>query len=284
MPSPHQFTYFQGGGFDASLLSFLEIDRDGSVNVSKLAFRPHVTAGAGGFVDITARAKKIVFSGMFNAGAKLLDRRRQARDREGRQAQEAGRRGRARHLLRPARRRAGAGHHLCHRALRDEADARRPRASPRSRRASILQRDILAQSEFPLLVADNLKIMDAATLRPAARSVSPCPPSRRGAHVACLIHASRSTWEGPIALITISRPEKLNALDLDMLAVARGRLRRDRGQSRSTCRRDHRRGQGLLHRRRHQGLGDHAAARVRLRLGALRPSRLRPAGRHCACR
>ena len=29
MPSPHQFTYFQGGGFDCSLLSFLQIDRDG---------------------------------------------------------------------------------------------------------------------------------------------------------------------------------------------------------------------------------------------------------------
>ncbi len=71
MPSPYQFTYFQGGGFDASLLSFLEIGRDGSVNVSRLSFRPHVTAGAGGFVDITARARKIVFSGMFNAGAKL---------------------------------------------------------------------------------------------------------------------------------------------------------------------------------------------------------------------
>ncbi len=31
MPSPYQFTYFQGAGFDASLLSFLEIGRDGSV-------------------------------------------------------------------------------------------------------------------------------------------------------------------------------------------------------------------------------------------------------------
>ncbi|MGO7969205.1 hypothetical protein ACC720_38745, partial [Rhizobium ruizarguesonis] len=51
--------------------ALLEIGKDGSVNVSKLSFRPHVTAGAGGFVDITALAKKIVFSGMFNAGAKL---------------------------------------------------------------------------------------------------------------------------------------------------------------------------------------------------------------------
>jgi propionate CoA-transferase len=71
VPSPYQFTYFQGGGFDASLLSFLEIDRTGAVNVSKLRFRPHVTAGAGGFVDITARAKRIVFSGYFMAGAHL---------------------------------------------------------------------------------------------------------------------------------------------------------------------------------------------------------------------
>ena len=69
--SPHQFAYFQAAGFDASLLSFLQIDRHGSVNVSKLTACPHVTAGAGGFVDITSRARKIVFSGYFNAGAKF---------------------------------------------------------------------------------------------------------------------------------------------------------------------------------------------------------------------
>jgi propionate CoA-transferase len=71
VPSAYQFTYFQAAGFDCSLLSFLQIDPNGSVNVSKLAARPHVTAGAGGFVDITARAKKIVFSGFYNAGAKM---------------------------------------------------------------------------------------------------------------------------------------------------------------------------------------------------------------------
>ena len=67
-PTPQQFTYFQGGGFDCSLLSFLEIDARGSVNVSRLPSRPYLTAGCGGFIDITARARKIVFSGYFTAG------------------------------------------------------------------------------------------------------------------------------------------------------------------------------------------------------------------------
>jgi propionate CoA-transferase len=71
MPSPNQFTYFQGGGFDMSFLSFLEVDGQGNVNVSKLGKRPYLTAGCGGFVDITAHARKIVFSGYFEAGAEL---------------------------------------------------------------------------------------------------------------------------------------------------------------------------------------------------------------------
>lgn len=71
MPSPQQFTYFQGGGFDVALLSFLEVDAQGNVNVSKLGKKPYLTAGCGGFVDITAHAKKIVFSGLFEAAAEL---------------------------------------------------------------------------------------------------------------------------------------------------------------------------------------------------------------------
>ncbi|WP_417525285.1 acyl CoA:acetate/3-ketoacid CoA transferase [Marinovum sp.] len=71
VPSPQQFIYFQGGGFDVSFLSFLEVDSDGNVNVSKLGKKPYLTAGCGGFVDITAGAKKIVFSGWFEAGAKV---------------------------------------------------------------------------------------------------------------------------------------------------------------------------------------------------------------------
>ncbi|PZF75362.1 acyl CoA:acetate/3-ketoacid CoA transferase [Aestuariivirga litoralis] len=71
VPSPNQFTYFQGGGFDMSFLSFLEVDVEGNVNVSKLGKKPYLTAGCGGFVDITAHARKIVFSGWFEAGADI---------------------------------------------------------------------------------------------------------------------------------------------------------------------------------------------------------------------
>ncbi|MDP4031882.1 MAG: CoA-transferase [Pseudorhodobacter sp.] len=71
MPSPDQFIYFQGGGFDVTFLSFLEVDVKGNVNVSKLGKKPYLTAGCGGFVDITAHAKKIVFSGWFEAGAEI---------------------------------------------------------------------------------------------------------------------------------------------------------------------------------------------------------------------
>ncbi|MCQ0969397.1 acyl CoA:acetate/3-ketoacid CoA transferase (plasmid) [Paracoccus sp. TK19116] len=71
VPSPNQFSYFQGGGFDMSFLSFLEVDRQGNVNVSKLGKKPYLTAGCGGFVDITANARKIVFSGFFEAAAEF---------------------------------------------------------------------------------------------------------------------------------------------------------------------------------------------------------------------
>ena len=54
-----------------TFLSFMEVDVQGNVNVSKLGKKPYLTAGCGGFVDITAHAKKIVFSGWFEAGAEI---------------------------------------------------------------------------------------------------------------------------------------------------------------------------------------------------------------------
>jgi propionate CoA-transferase len=68
LPSIDQFTLLQGAGFDRAMLSFLEIDEEGSVNVHALPHRRHVTAGLGGFADITSRARSLVFSGNFTAG------------------------------------------------------------------------------------------------------------------------------------------------------------------------------------------------------------------------
>lgn len=71
VPSPQQFIFFQGAGFEMSFLSFLEVDIEGNVNVSKLSKKPYLTAGCGGFVDITSQAHKVVFSGWFEAGAQV---------------------------------------------------------------------------------------------------------------------------------------------------------------------------------------------------------------------
>lgn len=70
MPSIDQFTLLQGGGFDHALLSFLEIGEDGSVNVHYLEQKRHVTAGVGGFADISSSAPSIVFIGSFTAGSR----------------------------------------------------------------------------------------------------------------------------------------------------------------------------------------------------------------------
>lgn len=72
LPSADQFTFLQSGAFDTALLSFLEIDAEGNVNVSALPGRSHITAGVGGFADITARARHLVFSGSFTAGRSEL--------------------------------------------------------------------------------------------------------------------------------------------------------------------------------------------------------------------
>jgi len=73
LQSPDQFTLLQGGGVDAACLSFMEVDQHGNVNVSLLPSKTHVSAGVGGFADITSAAPRIVFSGYFNAGRKNIE-------------------------------------------------------------------------------------------------------------------------------------------------------------------------------------------------------------------
>src|SRR2546423_248245 len=161
VPSSQQFTYFQGGGFDVTLLSFMQVDADGSVNVSKLGARPYLTAGCGGFVDITAHARRIVFSGFFTAGAKLevgdgkLTIVKEGRTRKFVKTAEhitfSGRVGRqrAQHVTYVTER--------CVIELRDEGLVVTEIAP-----GIDLQRDIIDQAEIPLGVAKDLRVMSPA--------------------------------------------------------------------------------------------------------------------------
>lgn len=62
--STDQFDFFSGGGIDIAFLGMGELDAEGNVNVSWLGEN---IVGPGGFVDITQRAKKVVFCGTFEA-------------------------------------------------------------------------------------------------------------------------------------------------------------------------------------------------------------------------
>lgn len=166
VPSPDQFTYFQGGGFDRTFLSFMEIDREGNVNVSRLRSRPHVTAGAGGFIDITAHARRIVLSGTFTtAGSQIAVQDGKLRiEKEGKVhkfVQEV------EHVTFSGRRARATGQEVV--VVTERCVLRLEREGWRVTEIAPgvdLARDVLAQCDFPLQVADNLREMEARLFRP----------------------------------------------------------------------------------------------------------------------
>jgi propionate CoA-transferase len=176
--SPHQFCYFQAGGFDCSLLSFLEIDRQGSVNVSRLAGTPHRTAGAGGFVDITARAKRIVFSGSFNAAAKMrIEDGRLTIDQEGKVAKIVEQVDQVSFAGARAIRQGQEVTYVTERCvMRLTADGLVvTEVAP----GVDIRRDILEQARAPLIIAPDVAAMPAALFRPKPFGLAPEPADAR---------------------------------------------------------------------------------------------------------
>lgn len=62
-----QLELFRGGCFDQGMLSFLQVDGQGRVNVHRIDGRPFLSAGIGGFLDIAASARRLIFLGYFTA-------------------------------------------------------------------------------------------------------------------------------------------------------------------------------------------------------------------------
>ena len=180
IPSPDQFTYFQGAGFDRSLLSFMQVDQHGSVNVSRLAARPHVTAGIGGFIDITANARNLVFSGFFTAGGLELD----IVDGELRILKE----GRipkfvpsAEEVTYSGRRGIELGQQVTYVTERCAIQLRPEGLTVTEIAPGIdLERDVLGQAGIPLRVSDDLHMMDPRLFRPEPMGLTLMQKGRGG--------------------------------------------------------------------------------------------------------
>ncbi|WP_338849074.1 acyl CoA:acetate/3-ketoacid CoA transferase [Massilia sp. W12] len=170
----YQFDFYDGGGLDCAVLGLAQADAAGNLNVSR--FGPRL-AGAGGFINISQNAKKVVFIGTFTAdGLEIaIEDGRLRIVQEGRQRKFVQAVEHRTYSAAQALKRAQAVTYITERAVfvlqaNPQADQH---GAPQLCLTEIapgmdLQRDILAQMDFIPAISPQLKTMDAAIFQQAA--------------------------------------------------------------------------------------------------------------------
>jgi len=171
---PAQFDFYEGGGIDLAILGLAELDGAGNVNVSKFGEGEHaLIAGVGGFINITQSARAVVFMGTLTAGGlKVATQGGQLRiAQEGRLKKVVP--GVA-HLSFNGRYATELGTDVLYITER-AVFAMRPAAGGGAPVLTLIevapgidvQRDVLAQCDAPVAVADDLALMDARLFDPS---------------------------------------------------------------------------------------------------------------------
>jgi propionate CoA-transferase len=169
---PGQFDLYDGGALDFAGLAYAEIDRHGNVNVAAAAGKP---IGPGGFIDISQKARMIVFCGTLRGGGlevRLTDGKL-AVTREGRYPKFVDEVSHISFNAERARRRGQRVLYVTERAVfRLTGDGvELIELAP----GADLEDDILAQMGFVPLMRSEPRLMDPRLFRPEPAGLEPRP-------------------------------------------------------------------------------------------------------------